>query len=234
MTLLSVREAIRQRYDLPTFTDAPPTFVSLTAVNAAINSSLQAYYALLIACYGDAYYETVATLTTVPLAITTPLPLRLYKLTTLLWSRGTDDVIKLHPVSHDDQALGLYAAQAWLSGYTPRYRLQGQTLRWYPPPTDVCTLQCVHSALPPDLAVDADTFEAGPGHEDWVVLDVCRKIATREEKSTEAWLMERADVEQRIRAQAAERDEGEPGRIRDGTGGAPSAYELRNLMTDRV
>lgn len=198
-----------------------------------INSSVQALAAVLLESYGDNYYTTSATITTTPSTGTSALPTRCYKLLQLWWVRGTDDVVKLHRGSLDDLRLANYGARTW-NEYGPRYRLQGvSTVQWLPTPSVAYTVTCDFVQLPAELSADGDTFVAGPGWEEFVVADVCRKIAAREEKDISQWMAERADAEARIRAQSPERDEGEALQVRDTwrPNLGMSDYELRNRLT---
>lgn len=230
-TLALVREEIRVRYDLPSAFSST-TFVTTTAVNAMINSSLQAYYGLLQEMYGDNYFATSTTITTTPSTATTALPSRFNKLLALHWTRGTNDVVKLRPANVD--ALSRYGmgATSW-NEYTPCYRITGTSnIEWFPTPSAAYSVRCDYVALPADLSADGDPFEAGNGWEEWVVLDVCRKIAGKEQVDAGPWLRERDDFERRIRAQAPDRDEGEPLTLRDVTRSSESAYERRNRLTN--
>lgn len=229
VTFSDLREEVRLRYDLPSAFSSS-TFVTTTAVNSWINKSLQAYYALLLECFGDNYFATNTTLTTTPSTSTTALPSRFTKLLSMRWLRGTNDSVKLLPASSDE--IGLYAlgAVSW-SDYSPRFRLTSSAVEWFPTPSAAYSVRCDYMALPADLSADGDTFDAGNGWEEWVILDVCRKIAAKEETNPASWLAERDDFERRIRMQAPDRDEGESLSLRDVTRRGESAYERRNRLT---
>lgn len=210
-----VRESIRVRYDLPAFSST--TFVTTTAVNALINASLQAYYGLLLECYGDNYFATSETLTTVASIPLTSLPVRFMKLIALHWQRDSATFEKMKPATVDDIQIADRGAVSWAQ-YCPRYRLSGlSSLEWFPTPGAAYSVRCDFVRLPEDLVDDTDFFEAGNGWEEWVIADVCRKIAEREEKDDKAdrYMGKRNEAEGRIRAQAPERDEGEAVQLRD-------------------
>jgi hypothetical protein len=212
VTLADIRERIRVRYDLPTFTTT--TFVTLEAVHALINEEVQRYYGLLLECYGDDYLDTTYALTTSAGVGQTSLPDDFTKLRRLCWLRGADDIVTLRQASVDRIRMGDYDAKSWAE-YTPRYRLQGQALAWYPPPSEEYNLTLTYAALPADLAAEDDSFQAGPGHEGFVIYGVCAMIATREEKDPGTWMALRGDAEKRIREQAPQRDESEAGCVRN-------------------
>lgn len=207
VTLLELKTAIQDRYDLPAYSSNG--FVSSAGILRTINASLQAYYALLLECYGDDYFVQSTSITTSANISISSLPSRFHSLRSLLWSRGTDDIIHVPRATRDDVYLASYTPQSW-NTIAPTYNIQGQVIQWLPTPNAAYSLTMFYSALPVDLALDADVFDAGPGHEEWVISEVCRRIAVREDKDPTIFLMERQTVEARIKAQASERDEAEP------------------------
>lgn len=230
VTLSNVREAIRTRYELPTFSSS--TWVTTTQINALINASLQALYGMLIEAYGDNYFTESTTLTTTADVNTTSLPSGSYKLVALWWVRGTDDVVRIRRADVDDMRLAYYSSKDW-NAYGPKFRLLGaSSIQWLPTPSAAYDVRCVHVKLPSDLSADGDTFEAGAGWEEWVVNDVCAMLAAREEKDPSLYLQKRADAETRIRQQAPERDEGSPLQIRDTWHPyVLGDYDIRNRVT---
>ena len=229
VTLSEVRELVRTQYDLPAFSTT--TWVTTALVNSLINSSLAAYYGLLTECYGDNYFTTSATITTSAGVNLSSLPSRCSKVLRLWWVRGTDDVVPISRGSADDLVLASYAARSW-DDYSPRYRLSGiSAIQWLPTPNAAYDVLCDHVAIPVDLSADGDTFEAGPGHEFFVVNDVCARLAIREEKDPSAFMAERARFEQLIQTQAGERHEGDALTLRDADGYVESAWERRNRLT---
>jgi hypothetical protein len=228
-TFALLKEAIRTRYDLPAFSST--THITTTQINALTNDSLQGYYALLLSLYGDEYYSTSSTITAS--SATTAVPTRCLKILNLWWLRGTDDVVRIQRGSADDLLLANYASKTWTE-YGPKYRLQGTgTILWLPTPSTSYNVRCDHVALPADLSADGDTLFSGAGWEQWVIADVCQKLAQREEKDPSVFMAERAGWEARILAQAPDRTEGEPLQLRDVTSAGMSAYALRNLLSQR-
>ena len=233
VTLATVRELIRQQYDIPSTTGT--SWATTTYMTSLINASLAAYYGLLIELNGDNYFAEETTLTTSANFNMTSLPDRCIKVLKLWWVRGTDDVYPIARANADDLILTGYSAKSWTE-YFPRYRLSGTTgIQWLPIPNAAYTVICNHVALPDDLSLESDYFEAGQGHEFFVVHDVCAKLAMKEQQDPSAFLSERELVRELVRQQAGERDEGEPLRLRDayGISDRMSAYERRNLLTQR-
>lgn len=228
VTLLDIKTAVLDRYDLPAY--ASTGFVSSAGILRTINASLQAFYALLLECYGDEYFDATGTLTTTNGVTISSLPSRFYKLRSLLWVRGTNDIVPVQRAANEDVYIGEYAAQSW-SSYAPKYRIQGQVIRWYPTPNAAYNVAISFAALPADLSADTDIFDGGAGHEEWIVSEVCRRIAVREDKDPSVFLLERQTVEARIRSQARERDESEPMVLRDVNAANESAWARRNRLT---
>ena len=205
VTFAAVRTAIQVRYDLPDFsTTTKPTTAQ---INIMINQSAARLSALLVASFGDDYFTTTGTLTTVASTATTTLPTDFYKLRQLVWLRATDDPVEIMRASLDDYArYSLLTAVAW-SGYAPVYRFQGaSTLRWLPTPNAAYAVTCTYVAAPATLSADGDTIDAGPGWEEWIVQDVCVRLAQIREEDPSVYMAERADCETRIRSQAPGRD----------------------------
>jgi hypothetical protein len=200
--LTALRESIRLRYDLGSFA-ASGTWTSTAAVNAQINASLQSFYGMLIDCSGDEYFGTVTDITTTANVDLTSLPARFLRLHDLTWLRDTDDPIQLRPAETRDAVMSGLTSQDW-DVYRPVYRLQGMNaIRWLPTPKAVYTVRCTYSALPADLVNDTDTFDAGPEWDEWVINDVCRKFAQREQSGDiTSFIQERDRIAMRIREQA--------------------------------
>lgn len=193
-----LRESVRTRYKLPAF-DADG-FVTLDEVNAMINASLASFYAMLMEAYGDEYFSATQTITTTAGLSVDSLPDRCTKLMSLHWVRGTDDVVPIQRGTKDDMMLAAYSAQAWTT-YEPKYLPSGQAIQWLPTPNAAYTVLAAFAQLPVDLVDDNDTFEAGPGWDEWVVADVCRKIAESEDQDVRKFMTARDSHEAKIRTQ---------------------------------
>jgi hypothetical protein len=232
VALSAVREAVRQRYDLPDFSTS--TFVTLVAVNSAINESLQALYAILLDAWGDDYFTKLTSVSTTANQGYTAYPTNFLRLQGIAWQRGTDDYVPLERASVDDMPDMMLSARAWTTT-RPKYRLTLDGIRWTPAPNAVYTVWLHYVQLPAALSADGDTFDAGPSWDEWVVMDVCAKIAQREEKSIAEWLAKRSDVEARIKSQAPGRDEWQPEQVRDiaGYGSRLGDQDYRNALLTR-
>lgn len=213
VTLDEIKEDVRQRCDLPTYSTT--TFITTAAVTRLINTSLQSFYALLIECYGDDYFLTFDTsLTTTANFSYTALPADFVAMKKLYWLRGTGDPVEIIPGNADDYLRIHLDSQSW-DACQPRYRLAMQRMMWLPKPSAAYDLRLWYVYAPADLAAGADTFQAGPGWDEWVVLDVCRKIAEREERDPGEFISLRGDAETRIRGQAPDRYQTDGAAVRD-------------------
>lgn len=205
VTFAGVRTSIQVRYDLPDFsTTTKPT---TSQINVMINQSAARLSALLVASFGDDYFTTTATITTTASVATSTLPTDFYKLRQLIWLRSTDDPVTIERASLDDFAYdSLMTATTW-DGYDPVYRFQGaSTIHWLPTPNAAYAVTCVYVASPATLSSDGDTIDVGPGWEEWIVQDVCVRLAQMREEDPQVYMAERADCETRIRSQAPGRD----------------------------
>ena len=227
VTLTNLTEDIRQRADLPTFSTT--TFITSTAVTRMINQSLQALYSLVMNAFGDGYFTKTGSLTATANTATTSLPSDFLRMVALVWNRGTDDIIPvLEADAEDGYVRASYAARSWDS---PRYRLRHSALVWVPMPIATQTLTIEYVYAPADLSSGSDTFDGGPGWDEWVALDVCRKIREREEKDASDFVRERARVEAMILTQSPYRQETQNKQIRDVWGSeALGTRDLRNRM----
>lgn len=214
VTFSTVREAIRVRYDLPTFSTT--TKPATADVNVMINASCQRLSGILVETFGDDYFTKTAAIATVADTTTSSLPTDFYKLRSLNWLESTDNPVEIGRATLEDYAQeSLLSSKAWES-YPPVYRFQGaSTIRWMPTPNAIYSVTCTYVYSPATLSADGDTIDAGPGWEEWLVNDVCLHLAHSREESRPEFAQERADTEARIRMQAPKRDMYAPIQARD-------------------
>jgi hypothetical protein len=96
-------------------------------------------------------------------------------------------------------------AKAWGNTYMPQYRLEGNTIRFAPPPSAVYTLRITYST---GLAISSltDSVLALPGCDEWLVLDVCELIREREDKDASNFSARKMQIEADLKSQAMQRD----------------------------
>lgn len=227
VTFSEIRNHVAERYDLPTFSSSG--WSTLTNINRHINESLQRFHAMLAECYGDNYLLTNFATATSPNVALTSLPSDFYKLSALSWRKSADSAIPIRRGNVDDLRKATMTPRAWSN---PKFVLTGSTITWCPVPDAAYTVDIWYQALPADLVSDSDVFDAGPGWLEWVVLDVCRKLASREQKDPSVWLAELSQAESLVRSQAPDRAETDSPCVRDvirrrGFGD----LEIRDLIT---
>lgn len=204
-TLLLLRGDVRERADM-----VGSLFIGDPALTEAINSSIADLQDLLIASFGDEYFETEASAATVAGTATVALPGTFYKLTGLFWeaSAGTwQEIYKYTPIdARLDPLMG------WAYGSPVRYRLQAGNLRFVPTPSAVHNLKIHHVPAPVRLSADGDLFDGYGGWEEWVIWDAAIKCLVKEESDVSVHMAERNRIGARIRT-LANRDHHEPPRV---------------------
>lgn len=234
VTFSAVKESVRTRYGLPA-AYSTTTYVTTAMVEAWVNESIRALYGLINAAWGDDYFTTQTALTTTAGLGTSPYPTRFLRLRSLAWHRGTDDIVLVSRAPVDEFDVSLWTPRAWTSD-SPSYRLTQDGIRWFPIPSQVYNLTISYVQSPTALVAPADTFEAGEDWEEWIVCDVCAKIAASEQSPEEnGWLARRGDTLNRILHSSPVRDEWEPEQVRDLDLGVRSIgdYEYRALVLQR-
>ena len=218
VTLNTLKETVRQRLDLPTFSTS--TFVSTATVEAMLNASLQTYYGLCQELDAADWYTYQQNISTVPNQgyvdvadkATLGLSVDFVNLRALYWVRNNDALpVQLDRAEQDSWGMFSMPARAW-DGYKPRYALMRQRIYFFPVPAATYALSLWYTGAPADLVAGTDTFEGGPGWEEYVVADVCAKIRDKEDDA-HSWLQKREAVVERMKSQL-ERDRAQPASIR--------------------
>jgi hypothetical protein len=204
VTLAQLREDIRLEYNLPTITST--SFVTTTALTRLVNQAANSYYKLLTECYGDGYLTKSATITTIAGLDISSLPSDFLTLKKLYWVRGTADIVPLHIANNDNLLINNYGSQSW-SNYTPRYKLEDTVIRWFPTPSAIYTVLVDYIYQPVALSVDSDTVDVKLNGDLFIIYEVCRRIAIREDKDPSVFMFERDRVAKEIKELASERDE---------------------------
>lgn len=222
----ALREAVRVRYDLPTFSTT--TFITTAIVNALINKSVQAYFGILQTNKRDEYLtydETIsATASAATFDLSTLVSAKFLDVRALHWLRSTNEPVEMHPGTLDDLHMRSEAARAW--GCDAKYVIARGLVYWLPTPSATYSVRIWYTGLPTDLSSDSDTIDGGPGWDEWVVEDVCAKIAIREEKDPRGYVAMRNDFEERITDQKT-RNRGEAKQVRDSRGARLTTREAR-------
>lgn len=96
------------------------------------------------------------------------------------------------------------------------YRVMNKRLYIFP--TDFSwsgTVRVWYTPAPPQLSADTDTWDGVAGWEEFVVVECCIKLAVKQEQDAGELFAERKMLLEEIVGDAAETDDGEPGRVRD-------------------
>ncbi len=191
-------ELVRNQFDLVTFsTSTNPT---LAAVLSFLNESLQSMYALQMECYGDDYFSQSLSLLTQPDVGSTSLPADFAKLKKIFWRKDASTAVPVGRSSVDDLGLSTLTSCDWVA---PRCALTGSAIMWAPVPSQQYIVDIWYAGIPADLASGSDTVNVGPGWVQWLVFDVCVKIARRLRNAEDLTFF----AQMRDKAEAAMRDQ---------------------------
>lgn len=208
-TRSEIRDAIRLRAD-----QVNSTFWTDTNINDEIDRSAKRLYNFLIRTYGDEYYVSSATDTTVSGTQDYALPADFYKLlgVELQQGGGSNDYFSLPKFSFAERNTKRRSNAAL---YNYMYRLHGSNVKLIPPPAGGLTLQLWYVPVLADFVDDTSTIDTISGFEEWLVLDVVEKILTAEESDTSTVARQKADFEQHIIEMATPRDANAPEQVVD-------------------
>lgn len=164
-------------------------------LESAINASVRALYARL-ADGGAEFLVTSSTLYTTSGVSSYTLPSDFWQLRSLVWRRGTRDVVSLG--RFEDRERALLENQRWTE-CRPKYRLEdvafggAPTLEILPAPdADDYEIRVGYIPDPPSFVDGVMTF--APGMDEWIVLDVTCRVLASEETDVGVWAQLRDDV----------------------------------------
>lgn len=215
VTLLQLRNRVRQRADIENFTDRFPD----AELTSYINRSARRLRNKLTSAYGAHYYESSNTFSTTANTAAYTLPTDFYQLISVEATISSQLVpLKRYNVN---ERPWLRNVGAWGLGPTvPLYRLRGNTLDLSPAPDSVYSVTVYYVPTFTDLSADGDTLDSVSGWDEWVVVDCAIKCFLKDDRDPGALLDERAGLEAEIQSLASARDEGSPERVTDRSGSA--------------
>jgi len=198
------------------------TDVKLTDVNSMIVQSSRELGTLIRSSdFGDDFFLThdVVALngTKGYVDVTTDLTDNFLRLRKVAWLKSSSEKpTPLHRASIDETYIGGIETSAW-SQSGPVYRLTKGRINFYPPPSSTVIVIVSYDS---DLGLESDLSNSillYPGWREWIVLDVCRKICTREKDlvSARMFASERDEKWEQISRLASQRDDWEPEAVRD-------------------
>lgn len=200
ITLSELRTEIRNRGDYQD-TDLV-TDVELTSY---INSSITELYDLLVSKYGDEYYLKDYSFNLVANQSQYNLPADFLKV------KGIDLVIdsskSINVQSFEFRERNIFTSINFNNPYNIRYRVMGDKLMFMPPKNNM-TNQIVLWYVPAcaKLVNNSDTLDGVNGWEEYVIVDVIRKIKIKVEESIQEILVEKNALIARIEYAASNRD----------------------------
>lgn len=207
VTLLSLRDRVRQRADMPY-----SKFVSDSELNSYINASAQELYDLLVAA-NEQYYSTSENFSLTAGVNTHALPATFYKLL------GVDQSISgaffpLKPYGNAER--GYYQTPAmWRSVAEVVYQLVGNSLEFLPAESAVGDYRVRFVPFMTVMAADGDTFNGYNGYEEYIVIDASIKCKDKEESDTKVLERAKAAMKERIAAMTVVRDQGQSATVQD-------------------
>lgn len=188
VSLSTLREKIRERYDLPTFSTT--SFVTTSLINEMTNEAVESLYMILMESRPDeycTYEETISVSANATTFDTSTLTAASFvDMRRLYWLRSANDPVVVEAGTIDDFHQRSEAATSW--DLRPKYYLMRDLLYWLPVPNAARSLRIVYVGLPTALAADGDTVKLQPGWDQWLVYDVCAKIALKEEGDPSTWI----------------------------------------------
>ena len=214
VTLSSLRDQCKQRGDF-----VNSGFITDSEWASYINQGIAALYDILVSAYGEDYYATSYTFSTVASTDTYALPSTFYKSLGVDWrsTSGSGDWSTVERFNFTDRNktkstdLNYYADSPGL-----QYRLHGSNMVLSPVPTvSSQQVQLHYVPTPTYLSADEDTWNFYAGYEDFVISDAVIKAKAKQEDDVTSFIWMRTQAEQRIKASVPIRDVGEPQTITD-------------------
>lgn len=203
-----------------------------------INASIQALYGLLIQKYGSDYFTKLppSTITADGVNDYFALPVDFLKLVGIhmqLWNAPNGFVTLRQFMMSEINRYTVPYAQPFSGVPIPQYRLlssqqvstgaptPGDQIWFIPRPTSGIVFRVFYVPRVAPLVNSTDTWDGFNGWTEWVIYDAAIKALIKEETDISPYVQERALVEQRIEAEAANRNVADPQRVPDAstTGG---------------
>ncbi len=211
LTLAELRTQVRNRADM-----ARSQFISDSEFNTSINASIRELYDLLSQKFGEDYFATSTTISTVAGTDTYALPTGFYRLLGVDQRVANGEWVTLKPFMFSERnrfnttvLRGVYGADFM------RYRIQGNSLILRPVPQQITTLQIWYQPQFTSLVLDGDTFDGYNGWEEFVIVDAVMKAKQKEESDVSVEMAQKQALIKRIEEAAGNRDAGMSFRVTD-------------------
>ena len=211
-TLAQLRTRARQRANMEN-----SNFIRDTEMLALINASYAELYDIMVTKYED-YYITGPTSFSISSGNTYSLPSDFYKLRGVDYLQGTQ-YVTIYPINWNNRnRLNRAVNRRTSYQLNPSYRIVGSTLYIYPSDDALGDYQLWYIPSFTPLADDSDLIDgsiARNGWEEYVVVDVARKMLQKEESDTRELIREKERLLVHIEGAAAERDVDQPESVTD-------------------
>lgn len=209
----AIREAVRTRLNLPPLTTTG--ILTIQKVNALVIQTANELASMLRTGFGDGWnsHQKFDTLTggtnTYDL-----LPLGAIDLSKVAWARSADDFVNLRAANIDQEFRGGVQTQSW-QGSTPRYRMRGSNLEFYPTPSDDVYIVLEYTTdfqIPDDLS---GFIEVENGWDEWIINETCARCAVIEKKDPALFMQSTQRIWENVIEPSFGRDEWKPQQVRD-------------------
>lgn len=219
-------EECRVRLDLPTITST--TFFSTAKSLNLVKYSARRLSALIRRADSD--YFLVSTIVPTAAGVNqVSLPSNFSDLRSISWVKSSAEYVPLEMASQDEVASTSDTSRSWESA--PLYRLESETIVLYPTPNAVYDLSIRYDSGI-YVTSTASSIICQPGWEEWIINDVCLRVATMMEQDPTVFAAERAETEANVVKQAASRDRFRSHQVRD-LWGDDYGYDPRSLWARR-
>lgn len=207
VTRAELRTAAYQRGDFETKTTRFPS----ADLNAYINQSVSTFQNFLIGAWGTDPFETDYAFSTTAGVATYAAPSDIFQLIRIELNPNNGNRRQtLTPAGRHERAW-LRDGNANHGAYPLHYAYRGSNIELLPTPAAVYSMTLEYVPATALLANDSATLDGVNGWDEWVAVDVARKMATKDAD----WALvaelrnDLKEIESRIRAMAPARDRGE-------------------------
>lgn len=210
ITLADLKLRARERADM-----VNSDFVSDTELTAYINSSIAELHDLLVAAYDNQYFLESHTFTTTANTADYALPANFYKLSGVDAKINASNWLTLKPFNFNERNRNFDRAWRFLNGPHVRYRLAGNNLRFTPVPDATYQIRLWYTPVATKLVSDTDELNELNQFSEYVVVDAAIKMKEKEESDVQVLLLQKKQLEERIKGMAKDRDTANPETVSD-------------------
>lgn len=200
ITLVDLRLAARRRSDME-----KSNFVGDGELTSYINHSIAELYDILCEAYGSEYYVQSEEGSTTADEDSYDLPDDFYELkgVDLKINAGEWTTIKRFNFNERNRAQN---NGSWDGISQIRYRIIGGQIKFSPIPDAATEYRIWYVPLPTQLAADDDTLDDLNAYSEYVIVDAAIKMLQKEESDVSVLMMQKQQLEKRIRDKSQNRD----------------------------